>query len=119
MRKPLGALALLGVLSLLFLTAGPGAGDETATQKKIRVLSIDGQNNHDWKATTPVMKKALEACGKFVVDVATTPQKPALPAEPKSDTAEELAKYKEALAKYADAYAVFRKEPGFNPDLGK
>jgi len=27
-------------------------------------LIIDGQNNHDWKATTPVLKKALEATYK-------------------------------------------------------
>ncbi|OAI46605.1 hypothetical protein AYO44_11120, partial [Planctomycetaceae bacterium SCGC AG-212-F19] len=50
---------------------------------------------------------------------ATTPQKPAYPAEPKEVTDAELAKYKEALAKYADAYAAFRKAPNFNPDLTK
>ncbi|KAB2638347.1 MAG: ThuA domain-containing protein [Verrucomicrobia bacterium] len=36
-------------------------------------LIIDGQNNHDWKATTPVMKKDLEATGLFSVEVATAP----------------------------------------------
>jgi hypothetical protein len=36
-------------------------------------LIIDGQNNHDWKATTPVMGKLLEASGLFTVEVATTP----------------------------------------------
>ncbi len=40
---------------------------------KIRVLIIDGQNNHDWKSTTPVLKQILEQTGKFTVDVATTP----------------------------------------------
>ena len=40
---------------------------------KIRVLIIDGQNNHDWKSTTPVLKQILEHSGKFAVDVATTP----------------------------------------------
>jgi type 1 glutamine amidotransferase len=35
---------------------------------------VDGQNNHNWKATSPIMKKALEASGRFTVDVATTPQ---------------------------------------------
>jgi type 1 glutamine amidotransferase len=38
-----------------------------------RVLIIDGQNNHDWKATTPVLKKILEDTGLFQVDVLTTP----------------------------------------------
>ena len=27
----------------------------------IRALIIDGQNNHDWKSTTPALKKILEA----------------------------------------------------------
>src|SRR5687768_4291648 len=41
--------------------------------KKLRGLIIDGQNNHDWKTTTPLLKKALESSGRFTVDVATTP----------------------------------------------
>ncbi len=43
----------------------------------IRVLLIDGQNNHDWKKTTPLIKATLEGCGKFVVTVATAPAKSA------------------------------------------
>ncbi len=39
----------------------------------IRVLIVDGQNNHDWKSTTPVLKKQLEDSGLFQVDVATSP----------------------------------------------
>jgi type 1 glutamine amidotransferase len=41
----------------------------------IRALIIDGQNNHDWKQTTPVLKKLLEDAGMFQVDVLTTPPK--------------------------------------------
>ena len=41
----------------------------------IKVLIIDGQNNHAWQQTTPVLKKILEDTGKFTVDVATTPPK--------------------------------------------
>lgn len=40
---------------------------------KLKVLIVDGQNNHAWQSTTPVMKKALESCGRFTVDVATSP----------------------------------------------
>lgn len=36
---------------------------------KLRVLIVDGQNNHNWRATTPVMKKALEDSGRFSVAV--------------------------------------------------
>jgi uncharacterized protein len=39
------------------------------------VLIIDGQNNHQWKETTPVLKRLLEESGLFRVDVATTPPK--------------------------------------------
>ena len=39
----------------------------------IRVLLIDGQNNHAWQTTTPVLKKALESSGRFTVDISTTP----------------------------------------------
>lgn len=43
--------------------------------EKLEVLIVDGQNNHNWKATTPVLKKHLEDCGRFQVDVATSPAK--------------------------------------------
>ena len=59
---------------LLFCLAIWCASWSTADEK-ISLLILDGQNNHDWKATTPVMKKALETCGKFNVEVATSPGK--------------------------------------------
>jgi type 1 glutamine amidotransferase len=37
-------------------------------------LIIDGQNNHDWKATTPVIKQILDKSGVFAVEVATSPE---------------------------------------------
>jgi type 1 glutamine amidotransferase len=39
------------------------------------VLIIDGQNNHDWQHTTPLLKKILEDARLFRVDVLTTPPK--------------------------------------------
>jgi uncharacterized protein len=47
----------------------------SADEKKLRVLLIDGQNNHQWQKTTPILQKHLEACGKFTVTVATSPAK--------------------------------------------
>jgi len=41
----------------------------------MRALIIDGQNNHDWQHTTPVLKKILEDTKLFQVDVLTTPPK--------------------------------------------
>ena len=43
--------------------------------KKITVLIVDGQNNHKWKETTPVLREMLEQSGKFTVDVSTCPPK--------------------------------------------
>jgi uncharacterized protein len=44
-----------------------------AKKAPIRVLLIDGQNNHNWKATTPVMVDALQKGEAFEVTVSTTP----------------------------------------------
>ena len=39
----------------------------------LRALLVDGQNNHDWRATTPVLRDHLERSGLFAVDIATAP----------------------------------------------
>ena len=41
----------------------------------MKILLVDGQNNHDWKTTSPELKKILEETGLFAVDVATAPEK--------------------------------------------
>lgn len=41
----------------------------------IRVLIIDGQNNHDWERSTPYLKSFLTNTGRFDVSVVTTPEK--------------------------------------------
>lgn len=46
---------------------------DSKTKEKLRALIVDGQNNHDWKTTTPLLRKALESSGGFTVDVATAP----------------------------------------------
>src|SRR2546425_10377272 len=37
----------------------------------IRVMLLDGANNHDWKSTTPVIKKILDEAGVFQTEVVT------------------------------------------------
>jgi hypothetical protein len=65
MLKNLGFLALAGLFAL---SAGVApAGEKT----KVRVVIIDGQNNHDWRSTTPFMKKELEDSGRFTVAVSS------------------------------------------------
>ena len=41
----------------------------------ITVLLVDGQNNHKWQETTPLIKQTLEGCGRFKIDVVTAPSK--------------------------------------------
>ncbi|MBI3410036.1 MAG: ThuA domain-containing protein [Planctomycetes bacterium] len=112
-----GLLALAGLAIIAGKTPEMAAGNK---QEKIRVLLIDGQNNHNWRATSPFMKKALEDTGRFVVDVATSPSRPASPQKPKTDDPAELAKHNEALAAFKEADVKYRAEMvKFQPDFGK
>ncbi|MCI0334209.1 MAG: ThuA domain-containing protein, partial [Planctomycetes bacterium] len=54
-----------------FMVSGAAAVDEPAS--KLRALIVDGQNNHEWKVTTPILRRILDSSGRFTVDVATTP----------------------------------------------
>ena len=66
MNKTLNYL-VAGLAAMLALNTVPvQAGALTA-------LIVDGQNNHNWRGTTPVLKKILEENGLFTVAVATTP----------------------------------------------
>ncbi len=64
----------LVLLSLLCLASSVSLGQSPADAgSKLRALILDGQNNHDWKSTTPLLRRALESSGRFTVDVATSP----------------------------------------------
>jgi len=58
---------------LLLLVAALALAATSPAAEKIKALIVDGQNNHNWKSTTPVMKKALEGTELFTVDVSTSP----------------------------------------------
>jgi type 1 glutamine amidotransferase len=72
MFKQLSLLALLA--GFLAASAPPAPAADTKADRKIGVVIIDGQNNHNWRATTPWMKKVLEDSGRFTVSVATFPK---------------------------------------------
>jgi type 1 glutamine amidotransferase len=57
----------------LLFTNSAYADAPKGAAKRLRALIIDGQNNHDWKTTTPILRRALESSGRFSVDVATSP----------------------------------------------
>ncbi len=62
------------VLMLGSLLAARGTfGDTASADEPLRVAIIDGQNNHDWKSTTPILKRQLEDSGLFQVEVFTSP----------------------------------------------
>src|SRR4051794_29150887 len=61
--------ALVGVALL-------NLGSESYAASNIRVMILDGESGgpyHNWKATTPVLKKILEDAGLFQVEVVTAP----------------------------------------------
>ncbi len=67
---------LLASFALALATAATAAD-------KIKVLIVDGQNNHNWKMTTPVFRQILEEPGRFTVDVSTAPAKGVATWQPK------------------------------------
>jgi type 1 glutamine amidotransferase len=84
---------LLAALAILALTTPALAED------KLKLLIVDGQNNHNWKAMTPPMKASLENTGRFTVDVATTPDNKA-PKEAWESFHPEFTKYDVVLSNY-------------------
>jgi uncharacterized protein len=57
---------------ILMLTTLPFA---FAKEPLVKALIVDGQNNHNWKLTTPILKSILEESKRFTVEVATSPEK--------------------------------------------
>ncbi len=76
------------------------------TEAQIKVLIVDGQNNHQWATTTPLLKRILEESGRFAVEVSTTPAgKPPAPRMAKDATPAQKAAHPENLKKHAAAEA--------------
>lgn len=70
----LGAgLPILAVAAVLACGPGPAAADEA--RPVIRTLVVDGHDNlhHDWRLSTPAIRRILESTGRFQVAVATAP----------------------------------------------
>lgn len=66
-------MRLIVMVSAVVVGLAMSAGASAA--EKFKALIVDGQNNHNWKATTPLLQKHLEDSGLFTVDVATSPPK--------------------------------------------
>ncbi len=101
MRSLFASLLLAGSA----LTAGAA--------EKIKVLVVDGQNNHNWQQTTPVLKKLLEGTDRFTVEVATSP-----PANKK----DEMEKFRPDLSKFDVIVSNYNGQPwgkALNDDFEK
>jgi hypothetical protein len=100
---------LAGVVLFAMIFQGPArAGD------KVRALIIDGQNNHNWRATTPVVKAMLESSGRFSVDVSSNLKEGDKPGTIKETVPfpPDLSKYDVVISNYNGAMwpAAFQKE---------
>lgn len=67
------ALRTATTIGAAFLIAA--ATTAAGAAEKLKVLIVDGQNNHVWETTTPLLKADLEKTGRFEAGVATTPPK--------------------------------------------
>jgi len=110
-RRQIG-LALVFVLTVfsgLRTYAQTSSASRPANEKiPIRVLIVDGQNNHAWATTTPLLKRILEQTGRFAVDVSTTPLKPTRPGLPKEATSEQKAAHAESIQVFNAALADYQ-----------
>src|ERR1041385_9553763 len=108
-RTILIALCSAALLVTLSLTAqDPAAGGKGKARKgppganhpeRLQALIITGQNPHDWKGTTPLLRKALEDTAKFEVRVVE---------EFRGGTPEMLAPYGLIILNYYGATAANR-----------
>lgn len=68
--RPISFILAIAALAFAFVTGAPRT---QAADEKIRVLIVDGQNNHNWIDTSPFLESQLEASGRFDVDISTSP----------------------------------------------
>ena len=72
--------------------------DDPKGFSKIKLLLIDGQNNHDWKRCSPVMIDTLNATGRFSIERATIAK-------------EDIANFKPDFYKYEVVLSNYNGEP--------
>jgi len=65
---PIMKRSLVAVLGIALSIPLWGQQNQPA-QAKIQTLIITGQNGHDWRGTTPILRKALEDTNRFTVRV--------------------------------------------------
>ncbi len=87
------------------------AGTLGLSAKTISLLIIDGQNNHNWAAMTPFMKRQLEQTGMYTVNTSSTPPRFRIPRN--------LPKEKQEAAQKAAQALNFKKWAAWRPAFAK
>jgi type 1 glutamine amidotransferase len=72
-KNILSFVIITGILGLFLLA--PFCTQSPVSNAPNRALIVTGQNNHNWKGSTPVLKQILENSGLFSVDIAQSPDK--------------------------------------------
>ena len=72
MKKQYLLIFLCAGLLAIFNSCQQGASQKSAEYK---ALIVTGQNNHIWKASSPILKQLLEQTGLFTADIVKTPEK--------------------------------------------
>jgi len=89
--------SLLIALSATHFSIAEDAKPSNTPGGKIKVLLVDGQNNHDWKRCSPVMMATLEATGRFKIEQATVSKSQV------ADFSPDFTKYDVVLSNYNGA----------------
>ena len=83
------AMRIVPALCLVLMICALARG---ADDRKLRVLIVDGMNNHDWQRGTRILSEIYQSSGRFTVDVSTSP--------PTSQPAEAWDRWRPAFDKY-------------------
>jgi hypothetical protein len=81
-------------------------------QTRTRVMLLDGQNNHDWRSTSPVIKKWLDETGLFDTTVVTAP---AIGSPEFASFKPEFARFQVVVMNYNNGFRA--SDPEWGPDL--
>ncbi|MGD0899507.1 MAG: ThuA domain-containing protein [Thermoguttaceae bacterium] len=57
---------------LVTLVGNPSWAADNA-EPRLKLLIVDGMNNHDWPRATKILKEILQGSGRFTVEVSTSP----------------------------------------------
>ena len=54
--------------AMMIVALASCTSSQALAEAPLKVLIIDGRNNHEWEKTTPALKGMLEATGRFRVE---------------------------------------------------